>query len=144
MYDHIKNDILGKKYSLSLAFVGEKKSREINKKYRGKDKSTNVLSFAFEKDEGEILLCKPVIRKEAKNFDRTYQEFLEYLVIHGMLHLKGMQHGSIMERVEEFYCKKYQEKHKKKYDKKHFNRDRRGVLHDSGRGGRVSKRRKKS
>ena len=130
--ENIKKDILGKDYSLSVAFVSEKKSREINKKYRNKDKSTNILSFALHKNEGELVLCKPVIRREAKNFDRTYDQFLVFLVIHGMLHLKGMTHSSTMEKAEA------------KYDTKYNSGNRRGILDDENRGGRISKRRKKS
>ena len=107
MYEDIKNDILGETYSLSVAFVPEKKSREINKKYRKKDKPTNVLSFSLDKNSGEIILCKKVIQKEAKDFDKTYAEFLLFLVIHGMLHLKGIDHGKKMEMLERKYEKKY-------------------------------------
>ncbi len=103
MYKLVKNDILGREYSLSVALVAEKKSREINKKYRKKDKPTNVLSFAFSENEGEILLCPTVIKREAKNLDRTYKEWLDFLVVHGMLHLKGMKHGALMEKAEKKY-----------------------------------------
>ncbi|MFA6585625.1 MAG: rRNA maturation RNase YbeY [Candidatus Paceibacterota bacterium] len=102
-FEKIKRDILGKDYSLSIAFISEKKSREINKKYRNVDKSTNVLSFPFSKKEGEILLCKSKIRKELKKFGRTFDQLLGFLVIHGMLHLKGMEHGKKMEKAEEKY-----------------------------------------
>jgi rRNA maturation RNase YbeY len=128
----IKNEILGKKYSLSIAYVTAAKSRELNKKYRHKDRATNVLSFPLRKDTGELVLCRSVIRKEAKNFGRTFEEFLGFLVIHGMLHLKGEQHSSKMEREEE------------KYDKKYFSRDRRRVLRGPRSGGRIPKRRTKS
>ncbi|OGI68437.1 rRNA maturation RNase YbeY [Candidatus Nomurabacteria bacterium RIFCSPHIGHO2_01_FULL_42_15] len=102
-FKKLKNDILGKDYSLSIAYVDEKKSEEINKKYRGKDKPTNVLSFALRKNEGELVLCKPVIRREAKNFNKTFSQFLGFLVIHGMLHLKGLKHGKKMEKLEKKY-----------------------------------------
>lgn len=128
----IKNDILGKKYSLSIAYVDEKKSRFLNKKYRKIDKATNVLSFALNKNTGEIVLCPAIIKKEAKIFGKTFNQFLGFLVIHGMLHLEGMEHGSRMEEAET------------KYDKKYFGRNRRGVIHDSSRGRRIFKRRKKS
>ena len=112
--ENIKNDILGKKYSLSIAFVTEEKSREINKKYRRKDKATNVLSFALGKNWGELVLCKAVIKKEArlrlsasdgqaKKIKDVYQDYLGFLVIHGMLHLKGMRHGKKMEKLEKKY-----------------------------------------
>ncbi len=131
-FSRIKNDILGKNYSLSIAYVGPKKSQELNKKYRGKNKPTNVLSFALHKNEGEILLCKNVIRKEAKNFDRTFENFLSFLVIHGMLHLKGHEHSSTMKKLEE------------KYDKKYNSSDRRGLRHHQSGSGRIRQRRKKS
>ncbi len=131
-----KNDILGKKYILSIALVDEKTSHQINKTYRKKDKPTNVLSFPITKNSGELVLCLNLIKKEStdpeKNFGKKFPELLLFLVIHGMLHLKGMQHGAIMERREKFYCKKY--------DKKHFDRNRRGLNDDKGRSGRVSKR----
>ena len=130
--ESIKNDILGKKYSLSVAFVSEKKSREINKKYRNKDKPTNVLSFSLRRDEGELVLCKAVIKREAEKMSKSFSKWLGFLVIHGMLHLKGMKHSSTMERAEA------------KYDKKHNSRDRRGLIHDESRGGRIRKGRKNS
>jgi len=110
-FSKLKNNILGKKYSLSIAYVSENKSKEINKKYRGKNKPTNVLSFALHKNEGELVLCKTVIKNEiknqSKNSNRTYKEWLGFLVIHGMLHLKGLEHGKKMEKLEKKYCKKF-------------------------------------
>ena len=107
----IKNEILGKKYSLSIACVDEKTSRELNKKYRGKNKPTNILSFPLRKDMGEIVLCPAVIKREAKKFGRTFDKFLSFLVIHGILHLDGMKHGSTMEEREKFYDQKYFGRH---------------------------------
>ncbi len=131
-FDQLKNDILGKKYSLSIAFVSEKKSQEINRKYRDKDKPTNVLSFSLRPNEGELVLCKAMIKREAKESGKNFDAWLGFLVIHGMLHLKGYEHSSTMERLEA------------KYDKKYFSGNRRGLLHDESRGGRVFERRKKS
>lgn len=128
----IKNDILGKNYSLSLAFVDEKTSRKINKEYRKKDKPTNILSFLLHKNAGEIIMCPIVIKKEAQNFDRNFTQFMGFLVIHGMLHLKGHEHSSTMERLEE------------KYDKKYFGGDRCGLDDNESCGRGISKRRKKS
>jgi rRNA maturation RNase YbeY len=138
IFSQIKNDILGKDYSLSIAYVSEKKSHELNKKFRKKDKATNVLSFALTPMSGELVLCKPVIKKEAKEkkFDKNFAELLLFLVIHGMLHLKGLRHSSTMEKAEVIYFEKY--------DKKYFGGNRRGIVHDAGRGRRILKRRKKS
>ncbi|HEV7423561.1 MAG TPA: rRNA maturation RNase YbeY [Candidatus Paceibacterota bacterium] len=128
----LKKEILGKEYLLSLAFVKEKKSQEINKKYRKKDKATNVLSFSLKKNMGELVLCEPIIKEEAKQNGKTFSEWLQFLVIHGMLHLKGMRHGSIMTKAE------------KAYDQKYNSRNRRGVLRHSGSRRRIQQRRKKS
>ena len=106
-FTKLKNDILGKKYSLSIAYVNEKKSREINKKYRKKDKATNVLSFSLHENEGELVLCKMVIKREAKSSGKVFEEWLGFLVIHGMLHLKGLAHSSTMEKKENFYFEKF-------------------------------------
>jgi len=136
MYSEIKNDILGKKYSLSVVFVSKAKMKEINKKYRKMDKPTNILSFPYSKTEGEILLCKDLIKEEVKKgektSDRNYTEWLGFLVIHGMLHLKGMSHSSKMERAEALY------------DKKYFYRNRRRVHSDASHRGRIHQRRTKS
>ena len=103
----IKNDILGKDYSLSLAFIDEVTSQRLNKTYRKKDKPTNILSFPLSKTEGEILICPVVVKRELKKFGRTYRQLLGFLVIHGMLHLKGFSHGSTMENEERKWMKKF-------------------------------------
>lgn len=103
----LKKEILGEKYSLSIVFISKAKSREINKAYRNKDNPTNILSFPLSKKEGEILLCPSLIKNETKKFDRNFRGLLGYLVIHGMLHLKGMEHSSKMEKIEQQYDKKY-------------------------------------
>jgi len=107
----IKEDILGKKYSLSIAFISKAKSKELNNKYRQKNKPTNILSFPLSKESGEILLCPALIKTETKKFGRTFRELLGFLVIHGLLHLKGMEHSSTMERREKFYDTKYFSRH---------------------------------
>lgn len=101
--ENLKNDILGKEYSLSIAYVSKNKSRELNKKYRKKDRATNVLSFSLRKNMGELVLCMDVIKKEAKDLGKNKDKWLGFLVIHGMLHLKGLDHGKKMEKLEEKY-----------------------------------------
>lgn len=103
----LKEAILGKNYCLSVAFIGEKDSRIINKRYRRKNKPANILSFLLHKDEGEIIICPAAARREAKNFGKTFGQFLRILVIHGMLHLKGFDHDERMEKLENLYCKKF-------------------------------------
>ena len=133
----LKNDILGKSYNLSVAFVDEKTSQEINRKYRKKNKPTNVLSFSLGKNDGEIILCPDVIEKETAKFGKTFRNLFGFLVIHGMLHLEGHEHSSKLGREE-------MEKEETKYDQKYFNRNRRGVPDDQGGGRRIFKGRKRS
>jgi len=99
----IKNKILGLKYNLSIIFINPAFSKKINFQYRNKNKATNILSFPFSKKEGEIFLCLDIIKKEQKKFNKKIDELVLFLVIHGMLHLKGMQHSSIMEKAEKKY-----------------------------------------
>jgi probable rRNA maturation factor len=97
----IKKAALGEKYELSLVFVGDKKSQELNSTYRGKDKPTNCLSFSLDKNSGEIFLNLGKAKKEASDFGREFDNFVVFLFIHSCLHLKGMEHGDKMERAEE-------------------------------------------
>ena len=109
-FDLIKNDILGKNYFLSLAFINKNQSKKINNTYRKKNKHTNILSFPFSKKEGEILICPDVVKTEIKKFDKNFRELLVFLFIHGCLHLKGLDHGEKMEKLEEKYFSKYSKK----------------------------------
>ncbi len=96
----IKDKVLGKKYELSLVFCGPRKSRELNFKFRGKNKPTNVLSFPLSQNSGEIFIAPAVVKKEASKFGKTFNAFIAQLLIHGLFHLKGMEHGGTMEKAE--------------------------------------------
>ena len=99
-FEKIKDFVLGQGYELSLVFVSKKISRELNQRYRGKDKPTNILSFPLSENEGEILIDIAIVREEAKELGENEREYLAYIFIHGLAHLKGLDHGSKME-VEE-------------------------------------------
>lgn len=103
----IKNDVLGEKYSLSLVFIGNAKSQELNRIYRKKDKPTNILSFPLNKTNGEIFINLSLAKKEASSFERKFDNFIAFLFIHGLLHLKGMEHSSRMEEAEKKLRKKF-------------------------------------
>lgn len=96
----IKEKILGKKYNLSLVFIGEKLMAKLHKKYLKKSGATTVLSFSFSKLNGEIFLCPKFIKKYAKLYKINYGKCVEKIFIHGMLHLKGFEHGAKMEKEE--------------------------------------------
>ena len=101
----LKNEILGEGFDLSLVFVSPKESHKINLAHRQKDKPTNVLSFPLSETSGEIFLDQKTSAKDAPNFDMTPNKFLLFLVIHAMLHLKGYEHGSTMEKQEKKFLK---------------------------------------
>lgn len=98
-------EIKKEKAEVSLALVGGKRMRALNKMYRGKDKPTDVLSFsqiergkkfvkAPEKNIrlGEVVVCLPVARKQAKRSKHSLLKELTILLIHGILHLAGYEH----------------------------------------------------
>lgn len=103
----IKETILGKKYDLTLTFCTPQESQERNKTYRDKDYPTNILSFPLDDTQGEIYISLSIARRDAKKFDMTYEQFLHLLFIHGCLHLKGHDHGSTMEELENSYLRKF-------------------------------------
>lgn len=103
----IKTAILGQRYNLSVAFVLPKEMRRLNRRYRNKDAATEILSFPLSESSGEIIFCQPEVQKKARLFNRTPRSFLLFLLIHGLLHLKGSRHGSKMEREEHKFQRKF-------------------------------------
>lgn len=96
-FQRIKDQVLGAKYELSLVFVGSTLSKRLNLTYRGKNKSANVLSFPLSKNSGEIFL----------DLSKNGPFGVAHLYIHGLLHLKGMQHGDTMEKAETKILKQF-------------------------------------
>lgn len=85
----LKKYKLGKK-EVSVAFVSDDEIRRINKKYRNKNKITDVLSFEGEGDFlGEILINYNQIKKQAKLNKNTVKYELIFILVHGLLHLIG-------------------------------------------------------
>lgn len=95
-----KNAVLGDSYELTLTFIGTKRMRTLNNVWRKKDYATDILSFPLDKKSGEIYICEKAANKKAKDFDRTPENYLKFLVIHGLVHLKGYDHGSRMDHEE--------------------------------------------
>lgn len=104
---YIKNAILGEKYELGVSFLTSLKQRKLNKQYRNIDTTTNVLSFPLTASSGDITFDLIKVKKDAPLFEMTYPKFLQYLFIHGLLHLKGFDHGSIMEKQEKKFLKMF-------------------------------------
>jgi len=104
-FSAIAEKILGKRYNVSLVFVGESKAQKLNESTRGKTYVPNVLSFSLSPTEGEIYICPKVAAKEASKFSLSVSGYIHFLCIHGCLHLKGLDHGSEMTKLEEKYSK---------------------------------------
>ena len=103
----MKDAALGKKYSLTVAIVSSAHIKKLNNHYRSINKPTDILSFPLSKTEGEIYINLVETRKEAKKFDRDFNNFIGFLFIHGLVHLKGFDHSSTMERIEARLRKKF-------------------------------------
>jgi probable rRNA maturation factor len=103
----IKQAILGNKYDLSIVLCGDALSHRLNRIYRGKDKPTNVLSFPLSKQKGEIFLNLPLLKREARTNDLSFMIYTSRMLIHGLLHLKGMEHGATMEQAEQKFFIKF-------------------------------------
>ena len=103
---HAKDTILKKKYELSITCVGQAKMQAINLKHRNIDKPTDILSFPIDDSIGEIYLCFDMIEKKAKLFNISTKEYTEYVLVHGMVHLLGLDHGDEMDALEKKFTKR--------------------------------------
>lgn len=98
----------------ALRIVDAEEGLALNRDYRGKDSATNVLTFAYGPDPdtgaltGDIVLCAPVVEKEAKQQCKPLAAHYAHLTVHGLLHLQGYDHelgdseAVAMEAVESF------------------------------------------
>ena len=106
-YQQMKDAVLGKTYELSLAFVGPARAQQLNCEYRKKDYTPNVLSFPLDTTHGEIIICPAVAKTQAKDFDLSVDGYIAYLFIHGLVHLKGHDHGATMDRLEQKFLRQF-------------------------------------
>ncbi len=89
-------------HEVSFLLADDRKMRELNRAYRGKDKPTNVLSFAALDEArpkpgtpwllGDVVLASGVIAREAKEQAKSLEQHLSHMAVHGMLHLLGYDH----------------------------------------------------
>lgn len=109
---------LYRRRELGLIFLKKPDARRLNKKYRGKDYATDILSFEGDAEQtlGELVICPEVLRHQAEEHGLTFREELGYMVIHGFLHLLGFEHErggreaermfALQDRVFERLCKR--------------------------------------
>lgn len=97
---------------LSVNLVSEKKIKELNKKYRGKDKVTDVLSFPLDEcrirnvecgdDLGDIFICEAQVKRQAREYKVSEKEEFKRMLVHGVLHLLGFDHQKASEAKKMF------------------------------------------
>ena len=88
----------------SVVFVGDEEIQKINREYRGFDRITDVISFAFEDNQkmvynnirllGDIYISIPQMRRQASYYGHSEKRELSFLTVHGLLHLLGYDHMS--------------------------------------------------
>ena len=89
----------------TLRIVGRREGRRLNSTFRKKNYATNVLSFPYGKGTGDVVLCHPVIAREARAQGKSLAAHYAHMVVHGLLHLRGYDHekkaeAERMERAE--------------------------------------------
>jgi probable rRNA maturation factor len=94
--------------AVTIRFVGTREGRRLNARFRDRDYATNVLTFVYDDGlplAGDLVLCAPVLRREAREQGKKLADHIAHLVVHGMLHLQGFDHATsraagVMERRE--------------------------------------------
>jgi probable rRNA maturation factor len=105
---------LMRRAQITLRLVGSREARTLNKRYRRRDYATNVLTFVYPDQRplaGDIALCAPVVRREARAQKISLAAHYAHLTVHGVLHLQGYDHerrrdAERMERLEARILKK--------------------------------------
>ena len=90
---------LRRRAELTVRYVGDRESRRLNRTYRGRDYATNVLTFVYADRplEGDIVICAPVVAREARAQGKTLEAHHAHLLVHGVLHLQGYDHEKAAE-----------------------------------------------
>jgi probable rRNA maturation factor len=79
---------------ITVRFVDAEEGQALNRDYRGKNSATNVLSFIYESVPvvGDLVVCVPVVVREAQTQHKSAAAHFAHLVVHGVLHLQGFDH----------------------------------------------------
>jgi len=88
----LKGENVGRDKELSIVLVKGAEIKNLNKKYRKKNQTTDVLSFEGDKELGEIVICPEEVKKNAEKIGSTFKKELIFVLIHGILHLSGYDH----------------------------------------------------
>ena len=82
---------------IAVRVVGECEAQALNLQYRGRDYPTNVLTFDYAREpwvSADLVLCGPVVEREAREQRKTLEEHYAHLLVHGTLHAQGYDHES--------------------------------------------------
>jgi probable rRNA maturation factor len=90
---------LGREAEVTVRYVGGTESRRLNRAYRGRDYATNVLTFVYADRPlaGDIVICAPVVAREARAQGKRLDAHHAHLLVHGVLHLLGYDHEKAAE-----------------------------------------------
>jgi probable rRNA maturation factor len=80
---------------ITVRVVGEPEGRALNRSYRQQDHATNVLTFDYQREPvvvADLVLCAPVVEREAREQRKTLEAHYAHLVVHGALHAQGWDH----------------------------------------------------
>lgn len=82
---------------VTVRVVDEVEGRALNRDYRSKDYATNVLTFDYSREPvvADIVLCAPVVEREAREQGLDLADHYAHLVVHGVLHAQGMDHERV-------------------------------------------------
>ena len=86
---------LARPAEIAVRIVGAEEGQALNRQYRGKDHATNVLTFDYAQDPvvaADLVLCGPVVEREAKDQGKSLEEHYAHLLVHGALHAQGYDH----------------------------------------------------
>ena len=85
---------LARPATVTVRYVAEAEGRRLNLEYRGKNYATNVLTFIYEDRPlaGDIVICAPVVAREAREQGKAVAAHHAHLLVHGLLHLQGFDH----------------------------------------------------
>ena len=89
---------------ITVRIVDAEEGRKLNREYRQKDYATNVLTFDYQQEPtvmADLVLCAPVVEREAQEQNKTLEEHYAHLLVHGTLHAQGWDHETSEEDAEE-------------------------------------------
>ena len=89
---------------ITVRIVGTDEGQQLNREFRKKDYATNVLTFDYQQEPtvmADLVLCAPVVEREAKEQNKSLEEHYAHLLVHGTLHAQGWDHETSTEDAEE-------------------------------------------